>query len=142
MIPSGYGPDPAGRRVALESRIKILVADDEAPIRRVLELKLKNGGYEVFVAEDGEAALRIVESQQPDAIITDINMPRMNGKQLCEATNPMKQQRPFLTIIMTARIIPDEEEWITKMEETVFLEKPFSPSAILERIDKYFGVKR
>jgi CheY-like chemotaxis protein len=121
---------------------RILVVDDEAPIRRVLELKFKNGGYEVFLAENGEAALRIIESERPDAVVTDINMPRMNGRQLCETTNPLKRERPFLTIIMTARIIPDEEQWITAMQDTVFMEKPFSPSSILERIDRYFGVKR
>ena len=123
-------------------RKRILVVDDEAPIRRVLELKLKNGGYEVFMAEDGEAALRIIESEKPDAVVTDINMPRMDGKQLCEATNHLKRERAFLTIIMTARIFPDEEQWITAMQDTVFMEKPFSPSSILERIDQYFGVKR
>lgn len=126
----------------MDRRKRILVVDDEAPIRRVLELKLKNGGYEVFLAEDGEAALRIIESEKPDAVITDINMPRMDGKQLCERTNRLKFERTFLTIIMTARIIPDEENWITAMQDTVFMEKPFSPSSILECIDRYFGVKR
>lgn len=126
----------------MDRRKRILVVDDEAPIRRVLELKLKNGGYEVFLAEDGEAALRVIESEKPDAVITDLNMPRMDGKQLCEMTNHLKLERPFLTIIMTVRIIPDEEQWITAMQDTVFMEKPFSPSSILERIDQYFGVKR
>lgn len=126
----------------MDRRKRILVVDDEAPIRRVLELKLKNGGYEVFLAEDGEAALRVIESEKPDAVITDLNMPRMDGKQLCEMTNHLKRERPFLTIIMTVRIIPDEEQWITAMQDTVFMEKPFSPSSILERIDQYFGVKR
>jgi len=126
----------------LDRHKRILVVDDEAPIRRVLELKLKNGGYDVFLAGDGEAALRIIESEKPDAVITDINMPRMDGKQLCEATNHLKIARTFLTIIMTARIIPDEEIWITAMQDTVFMEKPFSPSSILECIDQYFGVKR
>ncbi len=126
----------------MDKRKRILVVDDEAPIRRVLELKLKNGGYDVFLAGDGEAALRIIESEKPDAVITDINMPRMDGKQLCEATNHLKIARTFLTIIMTARIIPDEEIWITAMQDTVFMEKPFSPSSILESIDQYFGVNR
>lgn len=126
----------------MDRRKRILVVDDEAPIRRVLELKLKNGGYEVFLAEDGEAALRVIESEKPDVVVTDLNMPRMDGKQLCEMTNHLKLERPFLTIIMTVRIIPDEEQWITAMQDTVFMEKPFSPSSILERIDQYFGVKR
>jgi CheY-like chemotaxis protein len=126
----------------LDRHKKILVVDDEAPIRRVLELKLKNGGYEVLLAEDGEAALRVIEKERPDAVVTDLNMPRMDGKQLCETTNHLKRDRTFLTIIMTARIIPDEEQWIKTMQETVFMEKPFSPSSILECIDRYFGFER
>ena len=105
-------------------------------------MKLKNGGYEVLLAEDGEAGRRVIETEKPDAVVSDINMPRMDGKQLCEATNHLKRERTFLTIIMTARIIHDEEQWISAMQDTVFMEKPFSPSAVLERIDQYFGVKR
>ena len=126
----------------MDRRKRILVVDDEAPIRRVLELKLKNGGYEVLLAEDGEAGRRVIETEKPDAVVSDINMPRMDGRQLCEATNHLKRERTFLTIIMTARILPDEEQWISAMQDTVFMEKPFSPSSVLERIDQYFGVKR
>ena len=121
---------------------KILVCDDEAPIRRVVELKLKNAGYEVLSAGDGEEGLRIIETEKPDAVITDINMPRMDGRQMCELSNPLKQERPFLTIIMTARILPEEHQWIKTMQETIFMEKPFSPGRLLESIDRYFGVKR
>ena len=120
----------------------ILIVDDEAPIRRVIELKLKNGGYDVLSATDGEEALRIIKNEKPDAVITDINMPKMDGKELCELSEPLKQEMPFLTIIMTARIMPDERVWIDKMRDTIFMEKPFSPSRLLESIDRYFGTQR
>ena len=126
----------------MEKRKRVLVVDDEAPVRRVLELKLKNGGYDVLLADNGEDALKIIESEKPDVVVTDINMPRMNGKELCGKTNDMKRERPFLTIIMTARILPDEEQWIAGMRDTLFMEKPFSPSYILESIDQYFGDKK
>jgi len=126
----------------LEKRKIVLVVDDEAPVRRVLELKLKNGGYDVLLADNGEDALKIVESEKPDAVVTDITMPRMTGKELCEKTNDLKRERPFLTIIMTARIVPDEEKWIAGMRDTRFMEKPFSPNYILETIDQYFGKKK
>ena len=120
----------------------ILIVDDEAPVRRVIELKLKNGGYDVLLATNGEDALRIIKKEKPDAVITDINMPKMDGKELCEMSNPLKQERPFLTIIMTARILPNERVWIDKMRDTMFMEKPFSPSRLLESIDRYFGTQR
>jgi DNA-binding NtrC family response regulator len=81
---------------------KILIIDDEAYIRRILELKIKN-----------------------------------NGKTLCEKTNPIKEKRPFLTIIVTARINPEERDWIAQMRDTIFMEKPFSPNKIVDTIEKY-----
>jgi len=121
---------------------KVLIVDDEAPIRRVIELKLKNGGYRVLSAANGNEGMRIIASERPDAVITDINMPELDGKSLCEMTNPLKGERPFLTIIMTARIMPDDRLWVDEMQDTMFMEKPFSPSRLLESIDRYFGVKR
>jgi len=121
---------------------KILIVDDEAPIRRVIELKLKNGGYRVLSAANGNEGLRIIASESPDAVVTDINMPELDGRSLCEMTNPLKTERPFLTIIMTARIMPDDRLWVDQMQDTMFMEKPFSPSRLLESIDRYFGVKR
>ncbi len=121
---------------------RVLVIDDEAPIRQVIALKLKNGGYDVLTATDGEEGLRIIEKEAPEVVITDINMPRLDGKQLCEKTYHLKKERPFLTVVMTARIMPNERQWIDKMPDTLFMEKPFSPRQLLECVDNYFGVKR
>ena len=121
---------------------RILVCDDEAHIRRVIELKLKSRGYDVTTAVNGEEGLAIVQNEKPDAVISDINMPKLDGKSLCEMTNPIKAERPFLTIIITARISPDEEEWVGRMQDTQFMEKPFSPSKLLAALDKYFDIQR
>lgn len=115
--------------------------DDEAHIRRVIELKLKNGGYQVVTARNGEEGLDMIKTQQPDVVISDLNMPKLDGKTLCEQTNNLKKERPFLTIIITARISSDEEDWIKKMDTTLFMEKPFSPSKLLECIDQHVGAQ-
>ena len=116
---------------------KILIIDDEASIRRVISLKLQNRGYQVLTAGDGEEGLRIIQSEQPQVVITDINMPRLNGKELCEQTDPLKKNRDFLTVVLTARISKDEQCWIEQMHHTQFMEKPFSPSKLLDRIEQY-----
>lgn len=121
---------------------KVLVCDDEAHIRRVIELKLKSRGYDVITAKNGEEGLAIIEKEKPDAVISDINMPKLNGRLLCEMTNPLKAERPFLTLIITARISPDEEKWMGKMQDTEFMEKPFSPSKLLAAVDAYFDIQR
>jgi len=121
----------------LATNKKILIIDDEAYIRRVLELKLKNKGYEVLTASDGEEGFALIESRQPDVVVSDIMLPKLDGRALCERTIPIKEKRPFLTIVVTARINPDERDWIAQMPETIFMEKPFSPKKILDAIEKY-----
>ncbi|MBW1902268.1 MAG: response regulator [Deltaproteobacteria bacterium] len=118
---------------------KILVVDDEAHIRRVIEIKLKKRGYQVITAKNGQEGFDIVQTQQPDVVISDINMPVMDGKTLCEKTNELKKERPFLTIMVTARILPEDREWVDRMQDTLFLEKPFSPAEIMEHVEKYLG---
>ena len=117
---------------------KVLVVDDQAHIRRVIELKLNNRGYQVTIAKNGEDGLNLIKTLQPDVVITDIMMPKMDGKTLCEQSNELKKEWPFLTIVMTARISPTEREWIGEMQDTVFMEKPFSLSTVLRSIDQYF----
>lgn len=117
---------------------RVVVIDDDANIRRVMELKLRKGGYEVITAMNGEEGLNLIASQQPDVVITDIMMPKLDGKSLCKQTNHLKEQRPFLTIVMTNRISPDDRNWVNEMRDTQLMEKPFSPSRVLARIDEYF----
>ncbi len=123
----------------MENNRSVLVIDDEAHIRRVIGLKFKNQGYRVTTAVNGEEGLDLIRSQKPDIVITDIMMPKLDGKALCERVNELKKERPFLTIVMTCRISPTEQDWIDQMQDTVFVEKPFSLSTILKCVDHYFG---
>ena len=125
----------------MEENKKILVIDDESYIRRVLELKLKNLGYQVMTADNGQDGLAIIEDQRPGVVITDIMMPQLDGKTLCEKTDHLKQERPFLTIVITARINPHERIWIDRMQDTCLMEKPFSPNKIVDTIEQYLETK-
>ena len=118
---------------------KVLIVDDEAHIRRVMEVKIKKGPYQVLLAKNGQEGLHLIETQNPDVVIVDINMPVMDGKTLCEKTNMLKKERPFLTIVITARIFPGDREWAESMEDTLFLEKPFSPAEMMKHIEQYQG---
>ena len=62
-----------------EVKQKILVADDEASIRRILETRLKMVGYDVVTAEDGEEAVDVYNKTMPDLVILDVMMPKMDG---------------------------------------------------------------
>ena len=117
---------------------KILVIDDDAQIRRVVELKLRNRGYEVLMAMNGLEGIQMIESERPDAVVTDVMMPKLDGEALCKQTNHLKKQRPFLTIVMTNRISPEDRHWVKEMHDTKLMEKPFSPTRLLGCIDEYF----
>jgi len=116
-----------------------LIVDDEVHIRRVLEVKLKNKGMQVMMAKNGQEALDLIQENRPDVVITDINMPIMDGKTLCILTNPLKKEKTFLTIVVTARIDPQDNIWIQELQDTILLEKPFSPMEILHIIQSYRG---
>ena len=120
---------------------RVLVIDDEAHIRRVIALKLQKRGYEVMMASNGEEGLEMIKRQEPNVVITDIMMPKLDGKTLCEQTNDLKRDRPFLTIVITCRVSPNEQLWIEDMRDAVFMEKPFSPTRLVDCVDQYFGTE-
>ena len=122
----------------MDKKKTILIVDDDIHIRRVLEIKIKHSGYNTLTARNGKEGLEIINTQKPDAVISDLNMPRLDGKELCQLTNPIKKEHPFLTIIITARINPYEQRWIDEMQDTIFMEKPFSPSKIIDTLELYF----
>jgi DNA-binding response OmpR family regulator len=117
---------------------RVLVIDDDAHIRRVVELKLRQQGYDVIMAMNGEEGLQVIESEKPDAVVTDILMPKLDGQTLCKRTDHLKKQSPFLTVVMTNRISPDDEKWVKDMQDTELMEKPFSLTRLLSCIDEYF----
>ncbi len=120
----------------------ILVIDDDVHIRRVLELKLKNAGYQVLVAEDGEVGMEMINTKLPDAVITDVEMPKKNGVSIVKEVNKSRSEHPLLILIVSCSIGFEEHQWIDEMQDTYFMEKPFSPNKILERIDEYFEIQR
>ena len=91
------------------------------------------------MARNGEEGVDQIRTQQPDVVITDINMPKLDGKTLVLQTNEIKKERPFLTIVMTARISPTEQQWVDEMIDTQLMQKPFSPKKMLSCVDQYFG---
>ena len=78
----------------MENTTKVLIIDDEAYIRRVLELKLKNKGYDVITAMNGTEGFEKFKLCHPDIVITDIKMPGMDGRALCEKIRKTEDKKP------------------------------------------------
>ena len=68
----------------MDTNKTILVADDESHILHVVSLKLRNAGYRVVTARDGQEALELAQQEHPDLLITDYHMPQLSGLELCQ----------------------------------------------------------
>lgn len=113
---------------------RILIVDDQPHVIRVLSLCLMRDGHQVEAAHNGSDALVRIRAAQPDVLLTDITMPVMTGRELCEAIAAELPQRRFPILVMTSLTDRDERDWVRKLAGIEFLEKPVSPRAISERI--------
>lgn len=118
----------------------ILLVDDEPHVLRILRLALEKENYRVLTAHNGEVALEILEEYFPDIVITDIDMPRMNGQELCRAIDKKFPKRNFLIIILTSRAERDLRVWASKIPNIDFLEKPISVRNLKLILENYFIV--
>ncbi len=115
----------------IDSKQKILVVDDEASIRRILETRLKMAGYNVVTAEDGEEAVELFNKTNPDIVILDVMMPKMDGYGV---TREIRRVSDVPIIILTA--LGDVSERITGLELGAddYVIKPFSPKELEARV--------
>src|SRR6202142_1209556 len=113
---------------------RVLVVDDEENIRLVLRPLLKKRGYEVEVAEEGEAALAALDSFDPDVILTDVRMPRMGGLDLLGALKA--KQHPATVIVMSAYGNVDLAIEAMKAAAYDYVSKPFKPDEIVLALRK------
>jgi two-component system response regulator AtoC len=113
---------------------RVLVVDDEENIRLVLRTLLKKHGYEVEVADSGEAALAALESFDPDVILTDVRMPRMGGLDLLGALKA--KQHPATVIVMSAYGNVDLAIEAMKAGAYDYVGKPFKPDEVVLALRK------
>jgi len=113
---------------------KILVADDEAHILHVVSMKLRNAGYAVITAMDGEEALELCKAELPALVITDYQMPHLTGLELCKQLRACEATRGILAIMLTARGFDIEPKEMIDAGIAAVLAKPFSPREVLEKV--------
>ncbi|MDY4077918.1 MAG: response regulator transcription factor [Clostridium sp.] len=110
---------------------KILIVDDEKEIRDLIEIYLKSEGYETLKAADGEEALRILSIEEPDLIILDIMMPKMNGIDACLK---IREERQMPIIMLSAKSEDVDKILGLNMGADDYLTKPFNPLELIARV--------
>lgn len=118
---------------------RVLIADDEPHLIRVLQLGLEKAGYNVSSVNDGERALEKIRENVPDVLITDIEMPRMNGEQLCKYLNKELPDHDLLVIVVTSHPDDVHREWSGKIPGIKFLEKPLSLRKLNKILEDHFA---
>jgi DNA-binding response OmpR family regulator len=127
----GAGPSTAMRHDVSMTKRRVLVVDDEPMVREVLQRYLEREGYEVAIAEDGEAALASFTEERPQLVLLDLMLPRIDG---LEVFRRMRADAPTPVIMLTAR--GDETDRIVGLELGAddYVTKPFSPREVIARV--------
>ena len=114
----------------------ILVADDETHILHVVSLKLRNAGYIVITARDGQEALEMAQHEKPDLIITDYHMPQLSGLELCQRLKQDPATCDIPAIMLTARGYQLDPADTQQSGILRMLSKPFSPRQLLTTVNE------
>ena len=110
---------------------KILVVDDEKPIVDILKLNLEKNGYKVICAHDGEAAAEMALSQEPDLILLDVMLPKMDGFTVCKK---VREKSSVPIIMLTAREEEVDKVLGLELGADDYMTKPFSLRELMARV--------
>jgi len=114
---------------------KLLIVDDEAHIRMLLEQTLEDledDGVEFLMADNGELALDLIESEQPDLVLLDVMMPKMNGMEVCQRVKQNPELDNVYIIILTAKGQEVDKQKGLDVGANRYMTKPFDPDEILD----------
>jgi two-component system alkaline phosphatase synthesis response regulator PhoP len=118
---------------------KILYADDDVEIQRIIKEMLDKEGFNIVIAADGQEALRLAKADKPDLIILDYLMPGLTGDQVCVALKAAPETRSIPVIMVTA--YPGEKEKSLSSGAVDFLNKPIEKADLLHRIRSVLKVR-
>ncbi len=114
---------------------KILTVEDAPNIRKLIAYNLKRAGYEVLEAEDGKAAVRILQQVVPDLIVLDIRMPEMDGFQLLELMRKYPKAAAIPVIMLTALSTASDLDKALSLGVVDYLVKPLDPTLLVAKVE-------
>ncbi|MCX7426318.1 MAG: response regulator [Planctomycetia bacterium] len=116
---------------------RVLLCDDEIPILRAAEFKIKKAGHEVRVASDGEEAWELIRERMPDILVTDCQMPRLDGLGLLRRLREHDETRHLPVLMLTAKGFElSAAELAERYNVLELIAKPFSPRYLLDTITR------
>lgn len=114
---------------------KLLLADDSITIQKVVELVLADEGFEIKSVNNGEEALHIIRNYKPDIVLADIDMPKINGYQLCEKIKTYAETKDIPVILLSGAFEPVDEDLVKQVKANGYIIKPFESQELLNKIN-------
>ncbi len=117
----------------------VLVVDDSPSVRQMIANTLKTAGYQVVTANDGQDALERARTMRPDAVITDQNMPRLDGLGFCKAFREMPQNRGVPVVFLSTESTDAIKQKARTAGAIGWLVKPFDQEKLLNVMSRLVG---
>ena len=122
---------------------KILLVDDEPNIIMALEYSLRKNNYDIFIARDGEEAIHLIEKLEPDLVVLDIMMPKVDGYEVLEFLQQHEELKSKTqTIVISAKHKENDVQKGLKLGAKDYIKKPFSMKKLLHRINELLTEKQ
>ena len=122
---------------------KLLIVDDEAHIRMLLEQtleELEDDDVEFFSAQNGEEALEIIQAENPQLVFLDVMMPKMNGMEVCRRVKKELQLDKVFIVLLTAKGQELDRQKGQEVGADLYMTKPFDPEMILNKAREVLGL--
>ena len=123
---------------------KILIVDDEAHIRSLIEQtleELEDEGVEFLTAENGEQALEIIQKENPQLVFLDVMMPKMNGMEVCRRVKKELLNQNIFIVLLTAKGQELDRLKGQEVGADVYMTKPFDPEVILAKAKEVLRIE-
>jgi chemosensory pili system protein ChpA (sensor histidine kinase/response regulator) len=124
----------AAARAQAQRRKRALVVDDSLSVRRAIANLLEDHGYEVTLARDGLEAVKALETAPPDVLLTDLEMPNMNGLELAQHVRSRPELEGLTVIMITSRSMDKHRRQGLSAGVDVYLTKPFADNELLQHV--------
>ncbi len=113
---------------------RVLVAEDDPDIRRLIAFSLEFAGFKVIQVQDGEDAVKVALEERPDIILLDVRMPRMNGYEACEKLKANQATKRIPIVFLSARGQETEIKYGLGLGAEEYILKPFAPDELYRRV--------
>ena len=122
----------------MDTKISVLVIEDDKDIRKVLECRLKSDGLDVYSAADGPTGLKIADEKKPDVILLDWIMPKMNGLEVLSKLKQDERTKDIIVFMLSAKNMMDDVSTALANGADDYISKPFDGVYLGQRIRSMF----